>query len=146
MQEPEAMLLLIQEFGLAWKQQTNGCTGKAKKLHIFAKHGLVVWNKCCILCFLTSHLLQMWAHLRLWPWSGWDHSPELKPLWEQLKFCSVSLGNNFWFSKSTSRPLGLGAAGSDWCSCSRLAVGWSTKMPLERVICKWGWSHYWTKV
>lgn len=59
MQEPEAMLLLIQEFGLAWKQQTNGCTGKAKKLHIFAKHELVVLNKCCILCFLTSHLLQM---------------------------------------------------------------------------------------
>lgn len=54
MKKPKAMLLLIQEFVLAWKQQTTGWVVKAKELHIFARHQLAVFCKYFILLFTAA--------------------------------------------------------------------------------------------
>lgn len=152
MEEPKAMLLLIQEFVLAWKQQTNGCTGKAKKLHIFAKHELVVLNKCCTLCLLTARL----RHISPAPDVSTSQVLTLVRLRSQpraeasLRAAVEVLPCEPW-KQFLIFLIHVQTFGFECCMfwltlLSRLTVGWSRIMPLEKVICKWGWSHCWMKV
>lgn len=145
MEEPKAMLLLIQEFVLAWKQQTNGWTVKAKKLHIFAK----AWA-CCIeqmLHFVFPHC-QTEAQLTC---SRCEHTSSFDLGQVEIAVQSCSLSVTSWgsalgafgaiqFSVGTPHPNpwpGL------WVWVLQVLIdtpgpGSSRKMPLKRVICKWG--------
>lgn len=155
MEEPKAMLLLIQEFVLAWKQQTNGWSEKAKRLHVFAKAWAccVQINKCCILCVLTAtqrhnspapdvnapQVLTL-VRLRSQPRAEASLRAAEVLFYEPLKQFS------FLIFLIPIQDFGFECC-RFWLTLPAQAhCGLEQKNALKRALCKWGRSHCWMKV